>query len=178
MPILGGVVFTQHASVHPAKYYAGILQTALNAGARVTGHCPATAIDRSGDGFIVSTPKGKIKAGKVVVATNGYSGSLMPYVKRRLIPIGSYIIATEPLEKSVMDRLFPKDRVVSDSFWWFIIIGHHLIAVVYYLAGVYRLMRPTRQLADQNYSRIYAVFSRANGVWHIAFLVWHSRLQL
>ena len=111
----GGVVFTQHASVHPAKYYAGILQTALDAGARVTGHCPATAIGRSGDGFIVSTPKGKIKAGKVVVATNGYSGSLMPYVKRRLIPIGSYIIATEPLEKSVMDRLFPKDRVVSDS---------------------------------------------------------------
>ena len=111
----GGVVFTQHASVHPAKYYAGILQTALDAGARVTGHCPATAICRSGDGFIVSTPKGKIKAGKVVVATNGYSGSLMPYVKRRLIPIGSYIIATEPLEKSVMDRLFPKDRVVSDS---------------------------------------------------------------
>ncbi len=111
----GGVVFTQHASVHPAKYYAGILQTALDAGARVTGHCPATAIDRSADGFIVSTPKGKIKAGKVVVATNGYSGSLMPYVKRRLIPIGSYIIATEPLAKSVMDRLFPKDRVVSDS---------------------------------------------------------------
>ena len=111
----GGVVFTQHASVHPAKYYAGILQTALDAGVRVTGHCPATAIDRSGAGFIVSTPQGKIKAGKVVVATNGYSGSLMPYLQRRLIPIGSYIIATEPLSKSVMDRLFPKDRVVSDS---------------------------------------------------------------
>ena len=82
----------------------------------------------------------------------------MPYVKRRLIPIGSYIIATEPLAKSVMDRLFPKDRVVSDS-----------CKVVYYyrpspdrsrvyLAGVYRPMRPTRRLVGQNYSRIYAVF--------------------
>ena len=111
----GGVVFTQHASVHPAKYYAGILQTALDAGARVTGNCPAIAIERSGAGFIVLTPQGKIKAGKVVVATNGYSGSLMPYVQRRLIPIGSYIIATEPLSKSVMDRLFPKNRVVSDT---------------------------------------------------------------
>jgi len=111
----GGVVFTQHASVHPAKYYAGILRTAYNAGVRVTGNCPATAIERSGAGFIVSTPQGKIKAGKVVVATNGYSGNLMPYVQRRLIPIGSYIIATEPLSKPIMDRLFPKDRVVSDS---------------------------------------------------------------
>ena len=111
----GGVVFTQHASVHPAKYYAGILRTALDAGVRVTGNCPAIAIERSGFAFIVSTPQGKIKAGKVVVATNGYSGGLMPYVQRRLIPVGSYIIATEPLSKSVMDRLFPKDRVVSDS---------------------------------------------------------------
>jgi len=111
----GGVVFTRHASLHPAKYYAGILQTALNAGAQVTGNCPALDITRSGNGFIVTTPKGSIRAGKVVVATNGYSGSLVPWMQRRVIPIGSYIIATEPLPKSVMDRLFPKDRIVGDS---------------------------------------------------------------
>ena len=111
----GGVVFTRHASVHPAKYYAGILQTALNAGARVTGHCPAMDITRSGGGFIVTTPKGNIRAGKVVVATNGYSGPLAPWMQRRVIPIGSYIIATEPLPKSLMDRLFPRDRIVGDS---------------------------------------------------------------
>ena len=111
----GGVVFTHHASLHPAKYYSGILQTALDAGVRVTGLCPATAIERSGAGFLVSTPKGRIKAGKVVIATNGYSGNLMPYVQRRVIPIGSYIIATERLPRSVMDRLIPSDRVISDT---------------------------------------------------------------
>ena len=64
-----------------------------------------------GLGMVLSfrTPQGKIKAGKVIVATNGYSGRILPYVQRRLIPIGSYIIATEPLSKPVMDRLFPKD---------------------------------------------------------------------
>ena len=111
----GGIVYSRHASLHPAKYYAGILQVALNAGVRVTGDCPATAISRSGAGFIVSTPQGQIKAGKIVVATNGYSGSLMPFVQRRVIPIGSYIIATQPLPKSVMDRLFPTNRIISDS---------------------------------------------------------------
>lgn len=111
----GGVVFSRHASVHPAKYYAGILQTALKAGVRVTGHCPAMSIVRSGTGFIVTTPKGQINAGKVVIATNGYSGDLVPWVRRRVIPIGSYIIATEPLPKPVMDRLFPTNRSISDS---------------------------------------------------------------
>ena len=111
----GGIVYSRHASVHPAKYYAGILQVALNAGVRVTGDCPATAISRSGAGFIVSTPQGQIKAGKIVLATNGYSGSLMPFVQRRVIPIGSYIIATQPLPKSVMDRLFPTNRIISDN---------------------------------------------------------------
>ena len=111
----GGVVYTRHASVHPAKYYAGILQTALDAGARVTGNCPALDITRTDSGFIVSTPQGKIKTGKVVVATNGYSSALTPWMQRRVIPIGSYIIATEPLPKSLMDRLFPKDRIVGDS---------------------------------------------------------------
>ena len=81
----------------------------------MTGDCPATAISQSGAGFIVSTPQGQIKAGRVVVATNGYSGSLMPFVQRRVIPIGSYIIATQPLPKSVMDRLFPTNRTISDS---------------------------------------------------------------
>jgi len=111
----GGVVYPRHASVHPAKYYAGILQTALAAGVHVTGHCPALDITGSGTGFIVSTPQGDIKAGKLVIATNGYTGGIMPWVQRRVIPIGSYMIATEPLPKPLMDRLFPTNRVISDS---------------------------------------------------------------
>jgi glycine/D-amino acid oxidase-like deaminating enzyme len=111
----GGVVFERHAAVHPAKYYAGILQTARAAGVRVTGRCPALNITKSGAGYCVSTPKGQIKAGKVVIATNGYSGDLMPWVQRRVIPIGSYIIATDPLPKALMDRLFPTNRIISDT---------------------------------------------------------------
>ena len=111
----GGVVYPQHASVHPAKYYAGLLQVASSQGARVTANCPALDIQRSGSKYFVNTPKGTIKTRKVVVATNGYSGKLMPWVQRRVIPIGSYIIATNPLPKSLMDRIFPTNRVISDS---------------------------------------------------------------
>jgi glycine/D-amino acid oxidase-like deaminating enzyme len=51
----------------------------------------------------------------VVVATNGYTGTVTPWQRRRVIPIGSYIIATEPLPVDLMNRLMPADRVVSDT---------------------------------------------------------------
>jgi glycine/D-amino acid oxidase-like deaminating enzyme len=111
----GGAVFTQHAALDPARYHQGLLQRAIEAGATVIARCPATAIDRDGDGFRVATPTGAIAARNVVVATNGYTGPATPWFRRRIIPIGSYIIATEPLAPAVMARLMPRARVVSDT---------------------------------------------------------------
>jgi glycine/D-amino acid oxidase-like deaminating enzyme len=111
----GGVVFTRHAAVDPAKYYAGLLRVAIEAGVVVTGNCPAQSIRRRGAGFVVDTPKGEITANKVIIATNGYTTDLVPWVQRRVIPIGTYMIATEPLPTALMDKLFPKNRVVSDT---------------------------------------------------------------
>ena len=49
------------------------------------------------------------------MATNGYTGPLSPWHRRRVIPIGSYIIATEALPESLVDALIPKNRIVSDT---------------------------------------------------------------
>jgi len=111
----GGVLFTRHAALDPAQYYAGLLRIAKAAGVAVTGNCPAQKISRQGNGFIVETPKGQIEARNIIVATNGYTTNLVPWVHRRVIPIGTYMIATEPLPKAVMDRLFPRNRVASDT---------------------------------------------------------------
>ncbi len=111
----GGIVYPHHISVNPARFHQGILDRVLTAGASVIPHCAATAIDRDGSGFRVRTARGVIAARNVVVATNGYTGALTPWLRRRVIPIGSYIIATEPLPKETMARLMPRDRVVSDS---------------------------------------------------------------
>lgn len=111
----GGVVYPRHAALDPARYHAGLLDRATQAGATVVEHCPATAIERAGKGFRVATPLGTIAARDVVVATNGYTGPLMPWLRRRVIPIGSYIIATEPLPRETMRALLPNDRVISDT---------------------------------------------------------------
>lgn len=111
----GGVVYAGHASVNPARYHQGLLERVLAAGAELVPFCPATAITRQGKDFLVETPRGTIRARDVIVATNGYTGPATSWLRRRVIPIGSYIIATEPLEPALMDKLIPRNRIVSDT---------------------------------------------------------------
>ena len=111
----GGVVFHRHASLDPAKYHRGLLNLAMGTGAKIVGNCHAEKINKVLTGFEVLTSKGKISCKQLVIATNGYTSKLTPWLQRRVIPIGSYIIATEPLEKKLMDELFPTNRIVSDT---------------------------------------------------------------
>lgn len=111
----GGVVYTRHAAVDPARYHRGLLDRVRAAGATVIPHCAVTGIERDGAGFRLATPRGALQARNVVVATNGYTGPVTPWLRRRVIPIGSYIVATEELPTELMARLMPKNRIVSDT---------------------------------------------------------------
>lgn len=111
----GGVVYPRHAALHPAKYHRGLMERTLMAGAEIRAHCPVTGIRRQGNGFVLETPHGPIEARDVIVATNGYTGRTTPWLRRRVIPIGSYMIATAPLPRAMVDALFPTNRVVSDT---------------------------------------------------------------
>src|SRR6056297_311425 len=111
----GGVVFPKHSAVHPAKMQRELLRLATEAGAQAIGHCEVTNIERRPTGFVVKTVKGSVKAHDVIVATNGYSTNLMPWLRRRIIPIGSYIIVTEELPEDMINMLFPTNRIASDT---------------------------------------------------------------
>ena len=111
----GGVVFGKHAALDPAAYHGGLLTKAIEAGVQVMPHCAVQQLIAKNDGFTLHTESGELWAKEVIIATNGYTGELSPWQRRRVIPIGSYIIATEPLVEDVMDRLMPTDRVYSDT---------------------------------------------------------------
>lgn len=111
----GGVVYRQHASIGPARYHQELLRRVQQAGAGIFARCPVTAIAKENGRFRLSTPRGVVEARDVVVATNGYTGALTPWLRRRVIPIGSYMIATEPLPPELMARLIPRGRIVSDT---------------------------------------------------------------
>jgi glycine/D-amino acid oxidase-like deaminating enzyme len=97
------------------RMLVALLRRAELAGAIVLDHCPVVGVQSSGDGFEILTPLGKIQARKVLIATNGYSGPLSPWHRRRVIPIGSYQIATQALGVDVVRKLIPQGRNVVDS---------------------------------------------------------------
>ncbi|KRD95844.1 oxidoreductase [Bosea sp. Root381] len=111
----GGVVYESHASIDPARYHQGLLSRVFAAGAEIIPFCPAQGIDRIGNEFLVQTPRGTIRTRDVVIASNGYTGPLTNWLRRRVIPIGSYVIATEELDPALVDRLIPRNRIVSDT---------------------------------------------------------------
>ena len=111
----GGCVYPNHASLDPARYHAGLLARAEDAGVVVVPHCEATSLQTGGGAVTLGTARGTVRARRVVLATNGYSGALSSWHRRRIIPIGSYMIATEPVAPAIMDRLFPTDRVITDT---------------------------------------------------------------
>ncbi len=111
----GGLVVERHCGLDPAKYHAGLLRLVTEKGASVAGQCRATSIERNASGFKVLTSRGTIEARDVVVATNGYTGKVTPWQQRRVIPIGSYMLATAPMESALAERLMPRARVFSDT---------------------------------------------------------------
>jgi glycine/D-amino acid oxidase-like deaminating enzyme len=108
-------VFPNHASVNPGAYHRGLLNAAVAAGVHVTGNCLVSGLRREKDHFILSTSKGPVIARDVIVATNGYTSNLTPWLQRRVIPIGSYVIATEELPMDLVESLFPTNRIASDT---------------------------------------------------------------
>lgn len=111
----GGCVFPGDASVDPARLLGALHARAAAAGARIVGHCAALRLQREAQGFEVLTAHGRVHARQVLLATNGYSRSLSPWHRRRVIPIGSYQIATEPLGQARVRELLPQGRNVGDS---------------------------------------------------------------
>jgi glycine/D-amino acid oxidase-like deaminating enzyme len=111
----GGCVYHDDASLDPTRLLLALLRRAADAGASVVDRCPVDAIKPVRDGFEALTPRGVVHARQVLLATNGYSGPLSPWHRRRVIPIGSYQIATEPLGADRVRTLIPRGRNIVDS---------------------------------------------------------------
>jgi glycine/D-amino acid oxidase-like deaminating enzyme len=111
----GGMVIERSGKLHPGLYHRGLMAAAERHGAVLVGRTRAGKLSRTGDGWQVETSRGTIAAKEVVIATNGYTGGLTPDLQRRVIPLASHIIATEPLEPGLAQSLIPKGRTISDT---------------------------------------------------------------
>ena len=111
----GGWMMPSHGGLHPARFHRGLLNRVKAAGAQVLGQTPVSTINREDDATRLTTPRGTITARRVIVATNGYTGAESPDLTRRVIPITSHMIATEPMQADKVRALIPGGRMIVDS---------------------------------------------------------------
>jgi glycine/D-amino acid oxidase-like deaminating enzyme len=112
----GGLLVERSAGLHPAKLAFGLARVAVAAGAVLHGVTTVLGLTRRGQGFELETSRGVLRCAEVVVATNGTTDRrLVPWLGRRVLPIGSYMIATEPVGPDVSASVNPHGRMLFDT---------------------------------------------------------------
>ena len=115
----GGMVDQISAGVNPAQYVADLGRAAMRAGACVFEQTSVENIERAtrqgSQGWRLATSRGTSWARDVFVGTSGYTGAATPALRKKIIPIGSYIIATEVLPQGLAWKLSPSNRMIYDS---------------------------------------------------------------
>jgi glycine/D-amino acid oxidase-like deaminating enzyme len=111
----GGIVDEVSGGLNPAQYVTGLARAAEKAGASLHAQARVTSLTRRGTRFFIQTERGQVTAENVLVGTSGYTGGVTKKLQRKIIPIGSFIIATERLSDELADELSPKNRMIFDS---------------------------------------------------------------
>jgi glycine/D-amino acid oxidase-like deaminating enzyme len=115
----GGMVDEASAGLNPARYLAGLARAAQRAGACLFDHTRVTSVEletNKGAGkFRVRTSRGVITARDVILASGAYTTEATPALRKKIIPIGSYIVATEVLPADLARELSPRSRMIYDS---------------------------------------------------------------
>ncbi|WP_063534532.1 FAD-binding oxidoreductase [Burkholderia sp. MSMB1589WGS] len=112
---LGGLFDPDSGHLHPLNYTLGLARAAVESGARIYEDSAVTRIANEAGGHVVSTARGAVRAKFVVLACNAFLGALAPALSRKIMPVGTYVIATEPLGEARAHALMPAQAAICDS---------------------------------------------------------------
>lgn len=123
----GGLLERNAFHFHPLKYVYGIARTVAEFGVRIHEQSSALNIEKRGKQYVVQTDGGEVHAEHVIFSCGGYARGVYRPVERAVLPIATYVVATEPLgarlkevidcESAVYDTRFAFDyyRPLRDS---------------------------------------------------------------
>lgn len=110
---LAGMLDPRSGHLHPLNYNLGLAAAAERAGARIFEHTRAVAV-HMGEHQIVETATGRVRSRYVLFCGNAYLGRLHPDLHRTIMPVGTYVVATEPLKAELAAALMPADAAIAD----------------------------------------------------------------
>ncbi|MCZ8261013.1 MAG: FAD-binding oxidoreductase [Beijerinckiaceae bacterium] len=111
----GGLLYRRSAMMHMGRFGAGLAHAAARAGARIHEKAAVTAITREAGGFRLTTARGEIRAKEVLLATGASQNGPFGWLRRRIVPVGSFIIVTEPLGENRARAIMPGRRTCTTS---------------------------------------------------------------
>jgi len=112
---LAGLIDTRSGHLHPLKFTRGLARAAENAGVVIFENSQVLRYE-DGAEVRVHTAQGTVRCANLVLCCNAYIGTLAPTLARRILGVGTYIIATEPLEERARE-LLPSNAAVADINW-------------------------------------------------------------
>jgi len=112
----GGLIFPHAAQMHMGKYVHGLASAAARHGAHLHENSPVTGIRRlNGQAHRLTTPRGSVNARQVLLATGTSAVGPLSWFRRRIVPVGAFLIVTEPLSREQLDALVPGRRNATDT---------------------------------------------------------------
>jgi glycine/D-amino acid oxidase-like deaminating enzyme len=112
----GGMLYEKSANMHMGMFGQGLAEAAARHGAIIHEHNPLVRIRRTaGQAHELTTPHGSVRASQVLLATGTSAAGPLGWFRRRIVPVGAYLIATEPLSTEQLDRLTPRRRNTTDT---------------------------------------------------------------
>lgn len=129
---VGGVLNAGSGGIHPLNYLHGLAEGVTGLGVPIHAGTPALRLRREGDGVLVETPDGIVRAKQAIIATNSYS-DLTPATKayqQTLIPFRSAIIATERLSPNLAATVMPTRRTYTETkrmMRWFRMVDDRIV---------------------------------------------------
>ena len=113
---LGALYDPRSGHLHPLKYTRGLARAAQSLGVRIHEASAVTRLER-GDHPVLATAQGKVRCDFAVLAGNAYVHGIAPELDSRIMPVGTYIGATEPLGEARAKALIANGMAVADVNW-------------------------------------------------------------
>jgi len=113
---LAGLLDTRSGHLQPLKYTQGLARAAENAGAVIYENSEVLSY-ADGPEVRVHASQGTVRCAHLVLCGNAYIGAVAPTLARRILGVGTYIIATEPLGAERVRNLLPSNAAVADINW-------------------------------------------------------------
>ena len=160
----GGWIDRRGGTVQPLSYVRGLAFAAQGVGARLFQLSPAVRLTRAGREWRVDTPGGSVTSPVVILATDAYTDKLVDVIRRTIVTVPSYQVATTPLPPDLLKTILPERQSASDT--WHLLRYFRLDATGRLLMGSRGVFghAPVAVQARHHYRAVREIYPQLEGI--------------